>query len=80
MDDISGRVKFGDYTTAFVLEQCVPYLRPERAVELCAGAYDLDVSDFDVARFAAPVEDGTTRPAPRSEATKDAKRQKVGYG
>lgn len=80
MEDISGRVKFGDCTTAFVLEQCGPYLRPERAVELFAGAYDLDVSDFDVARFAAPAENDTTRPATLSEATKDAKRRKVGYG
>lgn len=80
MDDISGRVKFGDCTTAFVLEQCGPFLRPERAVELFACAYDLDVSDFDAAKFAGLSEDRTTQAPTRSEATKDAKRRRVGYG
>lgn len=76
-------VAFGDCTSVHVLEQCGPYLKPSRAAELYACAYDLDVADFDIARFEDPapaITAGNTRPSPKStEATNDAKRHRSGY-
>ena len=71
---IASGVAFGDCSSVHVLEQCGPYLKPARAAELFACAYDLDVADFDIARFEDPEPTTTT-----TEATKDAKRPRRGF-
>ena len=74
-DVISNGVKFGDCVSVHVLEQCGPYLKPARAAQLFACAYDLDVADFDLARFETPEPAITAT----TEATKDAKRPRREY-
>ena len=68
-------VAFGTCVSIHVIEQCGQYLKPESAVALYACAFDLDESLFDITKF-----DQVDAPARTTEATKDAKRNRAGYG